>query len=74
MPIAVLLYDMATESEEYEEAMLRGPKYRLAFGDLYQKVRSKLKYEDISDAEATVYETVRGWIAEACEEYEVDVP
>jgi len=74
MPLMVLIYDAETEREEFEEVAIRSPRYRLALSDLYQKLRSKLKHEEISDTEATVYEQVRDWLAEACTEHEIEVP
>lgn len=73
MPLAVLIFNLPAEQEEYDE-MTHACDVRAAWGDVWTKVRSKLKYEEISDEQATAYEQVRAWFAEACDEYGVEVP
>lgn len=73
MPIAILVYGLPDEQEDFDEARRAGA-VRGAWGDVWNKVRSKLKYEELSDEQAAAYEQVRSWFAEACETWEVDVP
>jgi hypothetical protein len=73
MPLAVMIYDLNHESEEYRD-MTRGPMYRLALGEIYKKVRAKLKYETCDASEAVAYDQVMSWIGEACTDHEIDVP
>lgn len=73
MPMAIVVFALPSEQEEYAE-MLRGPDYRRALGDVWQQVRSKLKYEELPEGHGEAYEQVREWIARVCEEYDVEVP
>lgn len=73
MPIAVVIYNLPTEQDEFDMSLKAGA-YRAAFGDVWNKVRSKLKYEETSAEEGDAFETMREWMRQACEEWEVEVP
>lgn len=73
MPLAIVVFSLPTEQEEYEE-ILRAPGYRAALGEVWNRLRQKLKYEEISEAELEPYEKVRAWIVDACQEQEIEVP
>jgi hypothetical protein len=55
---AVLEFTLPEEREEHETA-LNGPKYRAVLSDLSQFLRSKLKYETLTQEQAAAYEDVR---------------
>lgn len=73
MPIAIYLLKLPEEQHELEEIQKAG-SYHAAFGDLWNKLRSKVKYEDVSDEEFKVYQQVKDWIGELCQEYDLEVP
>lgn len=73
MPFAIMVYNLPEEQEEFNEARDAG-RYRSALGDVWNKVRSKLKYEELPEGHGEVYEQVRSWLVEACDEWEVEVP
>jgi len=73
MPVATLTFQLPEEADDFEQC-LKSNAYRAAFGDVWNKVRSKLKYESPPAGQAEAYEQVRSWFVEACNEWEVEVP
>jgi len=73
MPLAVLIYHLPGEQTELD--MLQdAPKIHAALGDVWNKLRSKLKYEELSEAESEAFEQVRTWMCEAAEEWGIEIP
>ena len=73
MPLAIVVFDLPEEQDDFDQALKAGA-YRCALGDVWNKIRSKLKYEELPPGHGDVYEQVRSWLVEACDEWEVEVP
>jgi hypothetical protein len=73
MPTVTYTFQIPDELDELEQFQKSG-SYRNALGDLWQKVRAKVKYEDVPDDQFRAYQQVRDWIAEVCRDWEVEVP
>ena len=71
MPLAVLVYDLPEEQEEFEQAQ-RAWRAEAALDTFRSKLREKIKYAEIPDAERELYEQVREWLAEACDQYSLE--
>lgn len=73
MPIAVYILKLPEEEHELEEIQ-KAPGYRAALGEVWNKLRSKVKYEDIPPEQSEIYQQVKDWIAEECSEYGLEIP
>lgn len=73
MPVATLTFQLPEESEDFESAT-SGSAYRAALGDVWNNIRSKTKYSELTDEQYACYDQVRTWIQEACEGYDLEVP
>ena len=71
--IALLVYSLPREKEEYEQAM-RGWRSEAVLSEITRKLREQIKYAEIPDAQREAFEKVREWIAEACDEMQIDYP
>jgi hypothetical protein len=72
MPLALLVYDLPEEREEFEQAQRSG-RYQAALGTLFNKLRDKIRYAEIPDEERALYERVQEWLSDACDQYDVEV-
>ena len=73
MPIAIMVYNLPEEQGDLDEVRRAG-SYHNALSDVWNKLRSKLKYEDISETEQEVYDQVKQWVCDACETWDVEIP
>lgn len=73
MPIAVYILKLPEEQAELEEIQKAGA-YRAALGEVWNKLRSKVKYEDIPPEQAEIYQRVKDWIGEECGQYDLEIP
>ena len=75
MPRAVYEFKLPEEQEEFEEFQ-KAPSYRRALSDIWEKVRSKKKYETdrLSEGELKAYNQVYDWIGTLCSELDIEVP
>lgn len=71
-PAAVLIYQLPEDIEEFKEIIKR-PDYRRGLSDVWHQVRSKLKYEELSETESKCFELVRSWLVEAAEDYDLEI-
>jgi hypothetical protein len=71
MPKAILRFNLPDEEEEWRMT-LNARKYYLALWDLSQKLRSKLKYEELTEEEYKIYDQVRDMFWECLRENDVD--
>jgi len=58
MAEALLKFDLIEEREDFDNA-IKGSSYRSALFDIDQWLRSKLKYEELTEAQHEAYETTR---------------
>lgn len=72
MPLAILVYDLPEEQAEFEQAQ-QANRYAAALAASFEKLREKIKYGELTDEQSTIYEQVREWLADACEQYDVDI-
>lgn len=75
MPQVTYTFALPEEQQELEEFQL-GTRYRTAFGELWEKVRSKKKYESDSlpEGELKAYCQVYDWIGDICSSHDIEVP
>ena len=71
MPLAILVYDLPEEQDEFEEAQ-RASRYAAALNAFCNKLRGTIKHGELADEEHVIYERVREWLADACEQYDVE--
>ena len=64
---AVLEFSLPEESEEHMYAV-NGIKYAIAIDEVDNKLRAKLKYEELSDEQIHAFEAVRVMIREALQD------
>lgn len=70
-PVALLIYRMPEDRDELKE-VLRVHDYSAMVSHIWNKIRSKLKYEELSDTEVKCFEEVKKWFLEAADDYGVD--
>jgi hypothetical protein len=76
MPTVTLTFTLPDELEDLDQALNAHKKcedYNRVLHELWTKLRNKLKYEELTEAETGVYEKVRGWLHEACEAWDVEI-
>ena len=71
-PVAILMYRLPEDQEELQ-AIFKAPDYARALSDIWNKLRTKLKYEELSDEEYKHYDEVRNWFVAAAEDHEVEL-
>ncbi len=69
---ATLEFDLPEEQEELDR-MLRAGNTELVLWNLSEHLRQKLKYEDLGEQEAKIYEDVRGRLFELLADHEVTI-
>lgn len=65
---AILEFNLPEENEDHDLA-LNGYKYKIIVDEIDNYLRSKLKYEDLSDVEHDIYQKVRDELARISDEY-----
>lgn len=69
---AMFKFNLPEENEEYKQYM-QAPNMHLALWEFSQFLRSKLKYEELTDEEHRIYEEIRQKFYECLEEESVDL-
>ena len=72
MPKVTLSYTLPEEREEYAITMAAGDYYAVLF-DLDNFLRSKLKYEELTESDEAVYRDVRRKLNDLISEYNVEI-
>ena len=67
---ATLEFDLPAEEAQMEQALHAGRMQSIIW-DITQKVRHKLKYEDLGPQESQIWEEVRTMVWEVIEEHEL---
>lgn len=65
---AILEFNLPEEQEDFELCQ-KGWAFRCVIDEFYEKLRKKLKYEDLTSEERKIYEEVRKMLFETEEEY-----
>lgn len=73
MPLATFVFRLPEEEDEFR-MFQDASKIHCGLGEVWNKVRSKLKYEDIPEEQAKAYRQVRSWLIEACNEWGFELP
>ena len=73
MPDVLYVFRLPEENMEFQE-FLDGHKYKWVIDHVWSKLKEKTKHGDPTDEEREVYEEVRGWIADACQDESIEVP
>ena len=68
---AILEFNLPEEDEEFRQAANAGDMHCAIF-EFSQYLRKKLKYEDLSEQEARIYENVQAEFLGILEEYNVE--
>ena len=68
---AILEFNLPEEDEEFRQAAKAGDMHCAIF-EFSQYLRKKLKYEDLSEQEARIYENVQAEFLGILEEYNVE--
>ena len=68
---AILEFNLPEEDAEFKQAANAGDMYCAIF-EFSQYLRKKLKYEDLSEQEARIYENVKAEFLGILEEYNVE--
>jgi len=68
---AILEFTLPEENEEFKTAQ-NGANYSIALWDLDQYLRSKLKYEELSEEQHQAYQDIRGKLYELMQERDID--
>lgn len=71
-PVAILMYRLPEDREELKD-IFKAPDYGRALSHVWNKLRTKLKYEELPDEVYKHYDEVRNWFIEAAEDFEVDL-
>lgn len=58
MPVGMLTFNLPEEAEEYRMAQ-KGFQYKIVIEDLDKLLRSKIKYEDLSEERRAAYSEIR---------------
>lgn len=69
---AILKYTLPEEREEFEMSQ-KGILYHIALSDIADYLRSKLKYEELSETESKIYEEIRTKFYEILNDNEISV-
>lgn len=69
---AILKFDLSEEKQEFEYA-LKGAAAHVVLEHLWNHLRSKLKYEELSEDSEKAYEDVRENLHKLLEDYEVNL-
>ena len=72
MPKVTLEFNLPEEQEEFKTAA-SAPDMSLVLWDFSQFLRSKIKYEELSESDYKVYETVREKLFEIASEHNVEI-
>lgn len=60
---AILKFKLPDEENEFSLS-LKGPNYRRALDEIDNHLRSKLKYDELSDSDYHLYENLRKFVLE----------
>lgn len=69
---ASLIFKLPEENEEFHLAQHGGDYYRV-LSDLDNFLRAKLKYEQLSEQEADIYQSIRTTLYEYADEWKVEI-
>jgi hypothetical protein len=69
---AILEFNLPEEQDEFEMAQ-SGGKYNVVLFDVMNDIRSKLKYENLTENEDKIYESVRDMIMRYLDQYGVKI-
>jgi hypothetical protein len=68
MPKAILEFNLPEENEEFNLA-IKGISYHCIIHDIKDKLRTKLKWEKLTEEQFDIYEEVQQWVFDAQEEH-----
>lgn len=68
---ATLKFNLPEDNDDFQMS-LRGPKYHMAFEDIFNAIRSKLKHETLKKGEAEMWEKFRELVHQSLTDYDIE--